>query len=60
MSASKTFFLISYALIAFIGLLTWGKAEDLALMIFGALLMAFGALLAYRTIGRHYDESGTS
>lgn len=57
MSSCRTFFTIFYALLAFIGLLAWGKTDDLPMAIFGALLMVFGLLLAYRTIGRHFDEA---
>lgn len=57
MSGCKTFFMVFYALLAFIGLLAWGKAEDLGMTVFGLLLMLFGVLNAYRTIGRHFDDA---
>ncbi len=57
MSGCKTFFTIFYALLAFIGLLAWGKADDPPMAIFGFLLMVFGLSLAYRTIGWHFDDA---
>ena len=57
MSGCKTFFLIFYGVVAFLGLLLLGKGEDLPIMLFGLLLLAFGLLLGYRTIGRHFDAA---
>ena len=57
MTGCKIFFLTFYGLLAFIGLLLFGKGEDLPMIIFGLLLMLFGLLLGYRTIGRHFDEA---
>lgn len=56
MNGSRVFFIVFYALCAFIGLLAFGKG-DVHLMVFGLLLMLFGLGNVYKTIGRHYDEA---
>jgi len=56
MSGCRVFFTAFYAILAFLGLLLLGKG-DLPLMIFGLLLMIFGLISAYKTIGRHFDEA---
>ena len=57
MSGCRVFFLVFYAVLAFLGLVLFGKGADLPMNIFGLLLLVFGALNAYRTIGRHFDAS---
>lgn len=58
MSGCRIFFLAFYGVLAFVGLLLFGKG-DAPLMVFGFLLMLLGLALGYRTIGRHFDEAGT-
>ena len=58
MSGARIFFLVFYALLAFIGLLLAGIAKDIGISIFGWGLVLFGVLNAYRTIGAHYDNPG--
>jgi len=55
MSGCRVFFLTFYAVLAFLGLVLFGKGTDLPMNIFGLLLLLFGVLNAYKTIGRHFD-----
>lgn len=55
MTGVRVFFLVFYALCAFVGLVLLGKG-DLNLGIFGALLMVFGLVSAYSTIGRSFAK----
>lgn len=55
MSGCRVFFIAFYAVLAFIGMVLLGKGVDVMMNVFGLLLMLFGVLNAYRTIGRHYD-----
>ena len=53
MNGCRVFFIVFYALCAFVGLLALGKG-DVYLAMFGLLLMIFGLANAYKTIGRSY------
>ena len=55
MNGCRVFFIVFYALCAFVGLIALGKG-DVPLMIFGLLLMIFGLANAYATIGRSYAK----
>lgn len=55
MNGCRVFFIVFYALCAFVGLIALGKG-DVHLMIFGLLLMIFGLANAYATIGRSYAK----
>ncbi|HYF05986.1 MAG TPA: hypothetical protein VD970_00045 [Acetobacteraceae bacterium] len=57
MSGCRVFFLALYGLLAFLGLVLFGKGGDLPMTVFGGLLMLFGLLMGYRTIGRHFDDA---
>ena len=58
MSGTRAFFLAFYGILAFIGLIMAGIAQDVGISIFGWGLILFGVLNAFRTIGAHYDEAG--
>lgn len=55
MNGTRVFFIVFSALIALVGLLAAGWAEDY-LRTFGFGLFAFGALFAFSCVKRHYDE----
>jgi len=56
MSGAKYFFIVFYALVAVIGLVTLGLAHDY-LQFFGFALLAFGIISAFLTMKRHFDET---
>ena len=55
MSGARYFFISFYGLVAIIGLLTGGMAHAY-LQFFGFALLAFGAVSAFLTVKRHFDE----
>ena len=55
MRGARYFFIAFYALVAVIGLVTGGMAHDY-LQFFGFALLAFGAVSAFWTVKRHFDE----
>jgi len=57
MSGCRVFFVVFYALLAFIGFVLLGKGTDAIMNVFGLLLLIFGVLNAYKTIGRHFDAA---
>lgn len=58
MSGARVFFMVSYVLLALLGLFMAAAAQDIGITIFGWGLVLFGVLNAYRTIGAHFDEAG--
>jgi threonine/homoserine/homoserine lactone efflux protein len=56
MSGAKYFFILFYALVAVIGLVTLGLAHDY-LQFFGFALLVFGSISAFMTTKRHFDEA---
>lgn len=59
MNATRIFFIIFSALIAFVGLLAAAMAHDY-LHGFGLGLFAFGALFIFGCVRRHFDEADST
>lgn len=55
MNGVQYFFIIFYALVAVIGLVTVGLAHDY-LQFFGFAMLLFGMVSAFVTMKRHFDE----
>ncbi len=56
MSGSTWFFIVFSAIIALVGIITAGAAEDF-LQVFGFALFAFGVLFGYGCVKRHFDRA---
>jgi hypothetical protein len=56
MSGARWFFLVFSGLIALVGLLAAGFAQDY-LQVFGFMLMVFGLGFGFSCIKRHFDEA---
>lgn len=56
MTGARVFFLVTYAVIAFVGLFLAAAARDVGIAIFGWGLVLFGVLSAFNGIKVHYDE----
>lgn len=56
MSGTRIFFIAFALVIALVGLLAAGAAQDFGMTIFGFGLIGFGLLFSFSLIKRHYDE----
>ena len=56
MTGARVFFLVTYAVLALLGLFMAAAARDVGIAIFGWGLLLFGVLNAFNAIKVHFDE----
>ncbi len=56
MTGARLFFLVSYGVLALVGLFLAAAARDIGISIFGWGLVLFGVLNAFNAIKVHFDE----
>ncbi|HWT09601.1 MAG TPA: hypothetical protein VN329_10570 [Roseomonas sp.] len=56
MTGARMFFLVTYAVLALLGLFLAAAARDVGIAIFGWGLVLFGVLNAFNAIKVHFDE----
>jgi hypothetical protein len=56
MTGARVFFLVTYLVLALLGLFMAAAARDVGISIFGWGLLLFGVLSAFNAIKVHFDE----